>query len=332
MMLLYGYALNWDAQRAHGARRPRPHQASRDFVLAFTGSGYFRIVADEASASAIEPLFDRGAARLALVIPAGFGADVAAGRDATVQAVLDGADANTATTILNYVHALAADYDGRLHVRAAAARGFVPPGIGVAPRVWYNPDLNSTFFLLPGLIAFIMMITAVVSTALSVVREKERGTLEQLRLTPLTTTELILGKTAPYLAVSLLAMTIVLVAARVLFGLRIQGDPSNHAVSPVFPAGAMGCSSDAVARQQDAFQIACVDAADRACRASSSDPLDTAGAPARHTRPGALLHEDPARYPQGRADHVVIRGTPRVVAYATLMIGLACSARRSCNA
>ncbi len=261
MLLIYGYALNWDVRDVRTVvvdhdRSP----ASRALLTAFEGSGYFRIVARPDGEGAIEPAFDRNEAHLALVVPAGFGADVEAGRDAVVQAVLDGADANSATTILNYVTALAAEYDARLLVRAAAARGASPPGIGLEPRVWFNPELRSTYFLLPGLIAFIMMITAVVSTALSIVREKERGTFEQLRLTPLSTLELLVGKTVPYLVVSLLAMTLVLFAARLLFGLVVQGSLVQlYAVSLLFLAGALGFGlliSSLVARQQDAFQIA----------------------------------------------------------------------------
>ena len=333
MLLLYGYALNWDVRNVRTVLVDHDRTwASRDLALAFTGSGYFRIIADEASEAAIEPHFDRGQARLALVIPAGFGNDVAAGRDATVQAVIDGADANTATTILNYVNVLAAEYDGRIRVRAAEARGIVPPGIALAPRIWYNPSLSSTFFLLPGLIAFIMMITAVVSTALSVVREKERGTLAQLRLTPLTTTELILGKTVPYLAVSLLAMTIVLIAARLLFGLRIQGDLVQlYGVSLVFLAGALGFGlliSTLVGRQQDAFQIAgLASMLPTVLLSGFIFPIRSMPLPLQ-----VLSHVVPARYFMKILRGVILKGAPvtaypwdllALVAYAALMIGLA---------
>jgi ABC-2 type transport system permease protein len=177
-----------------------------------------------------------------------------------VQVVLDGADANTATTILNYVNALVMSYDASLVAHYAMVRGITLPGIAPEPRVWFNPDLRSTYFLLPGLIAFIMMITAVISTSLSVVREKERGTLDQLRVTPMRTTELLVGKTIPYLVISLIAMTIVLLAARLLFGLRVTGSYVQlYAVSLLFLVGALSFGlliSTLVDRQQDAFQIA----------------------------------------------------------------------------
>jgi ABC-2 type transport system permease protein len=333
MLLLYGYALNWDVRDVRMVLVDHDRSpASRDLVLAFTGSGYFRVVAEEASPAAIERHFDRGDARLALVVPAGFGAEVAAGREGVVQAVLDGADANTATTILNYVNALAADHDARVRLRAARARGLDPPGIRLVPRVWYNPDLSSTFFLLPGLIAFILMITAVVSTALSVVREKERGTLDQLRLTPLTTPELVLGKTAPYLVVSLLAMTIVLVAARLLFGLEIEGSLLElYAVSLVFLAGALGFGlllSTLVARQQDAFQVAgLASMLPTVLLSGFIFPIRSMPLPLQ-----AISHLVPARYFVKVLRGVILKGAPvaaypwdvlALVAYAALMIGLA---------
>ena len=158
------------------------------------------------------------------MIPEGYGGDLAAGRTAPVQLLLDGADANTATTVLGYASALVAEANASLvtDTLARAGRRFDAP-LAFEPRVWYNPELQSTQFLVPGLIGFILMLTAVLSTALSVVREKERGTMEQLRVTPLRPCELIVGKTLPYLGISLIATVIILVAARVLFGVDVRG-------------------------------------------------------------------------------------------------------------
>jgi ABC-2 type transport system permease protein len=261
MLLLYGYALNWDIHHVRTAVIDHDRSAaSRELVTAMEGSTYFAVVARPESDAHVDELFDRNVARLALVVPAGFGRDLARGDEAVVQVLLDGADANTATTVLNYVNAFAADRNARIAARFASRHGIDPPGITVVPRVWFNPELRSTFFLLPGLIAFIMMITAVVSTALSVVREKERGTLEQLRITPMSTTELLIGKTLPYLVISLLAMTLVLVAARGLFGLPIRGSLVElYAVALLFLVGALSFGlliSTAVHGQAEAFQIA----------------------------------------------------------------------------
>jgi ABC-2 type transport system permease protein len=261
MLLLYGYALNWDVRNVRTVVVDRDVSAeSRALVRAMTGSGYFQVVERPASDAEIERVFEQNEARLAIVVPRGLAKDLHAGRDAEIQVIVDGADANTATTILNYVQALVADHDGRIVARYALKHGRELPGIDVRARVWFNPELRSTFFLLPGLIAFIMMLSAVVSTALSVVREKERGTLEQLRITPMATTELLVGKTIPYLVVSLLSMTIVLTTAHFLFGLRIAGSLVQlYLVSLLFLVGALSFGlflSTLVARQQDAFQLA----------------------------------------------------------------------------
>ena len=333
MLLLYGYALNWDVRDARTVvvdhdRSP----ASRELLLAFRGSGTFRIVAEEESERSIPRWFERNRARLALVVPAGFGRDLAAGRDATVQALLDGSDANTATTILNEVGALVAHHDARRLGRAATARGITPPGIEVVPRVWFNPELSSTRFLLPGLVAFILTITAVVSTALSVVREKERGTLDQVRLTPMSWTELVLGNTVPYLVVSLVAMTIILVAARILFGLEVQGSLLElYLVSLVFLAGALGFGllvSTLVARQQDAFQIAgLASMLPTVLLSGFIFPIRSMPLPLQ-----LLSHVVPARYFTKVLRGVILKGAPAtaypwdllaLVAFAVLVIGLA---------
>ena len=144
---------------------------------------------------------------------------------APVQLLLDGADSTTATTVLGYARALVSEQNARPRrrgARAPRAGGRAPP-LDLEPRVLFNPELESTQFLVPGLIGFLLMLTAVLSTALSVVREKERGTMEQLRVAPLRTWELIVGKTVPYLGISLLATVIILLAARVLFGVAIRG-------------------------------------------------------------------------------------------------------------
>jgi ABC-2 type transport system permease protein len=265
-------------------------------------------------------------------VPAGFGERLGRGEEAVAQAILDGADANTATTILNYVNALAGEYDAKIAFRVAAAADASAPGIVPVSRVWYNPSLASTFFLLPGLIAFIMMITAVVSTALSVVREKERGTLEQLRLTPLSTPELLIGKTLPYLVVSLTAMSIVLLAAHVLFGLRIAGSLVQlYATAMLFLAGALGFGlliSTLVSRQQDAFQIAGLTSMLPTVLLSGFIfPIRSMPLPLQ-----IVSHVVPARYFMKILRGVILKGAPitaypwdvlALVVYATLTIGLA---------
>jgi ABC-2 type transport system permease protein len=223
MLVLYGFALNFDVRHVKLAVQDRDRSArSRALVASFTRSGYFDLVATPGPGEDLERLTETGSARAVLVIPERFGPSLAAGRRAAVQLLLDGADSTTAATVLGYARALVSEANAELATGTLAGLPPSPP-LDLAPRVLYNPELESTQFLLPGLIGLLLMITAVLSTALSVVREKERGTMEQLRVAPLRTLELVLGKTVPYLGVSLLGTLIVLLTARLLFGVEIRG-------------------------------------------------------------------------------------------------------------
>jgi ABC-2 type transport system permease protein len=280
MLLLYGYAVNFDVRHIRLAIQDRDKTAaSRDLGAAFVNSGYFDLVADLPAGANLERLTERRRAQAVLVIPETYGRDVAAGRTARVQLVIDGADANTATTVLGYASAITAEAGAEV-ARARLLRGIGGiGGIGGAggaggqrrtaparaepidyePRVWYNPELKSTQFLVPGLVGFILMLTAVLSTALSVVREKERGTMEQLRVSSLTPGELLVGKTIPYLAISLLATAIILLAARALFGVVVRGSYLDlFAVTFVYLVGALGLGllvSSVADSQAMAFQL-----------------------------------------------------------------------------
>ncbi len=225
MLVVYGFALNFDVRHVRLAVQDRDLSArSRELIASFTHSTYFDLVATPPAGEDLARLTERGTARAVLVIPEGYGRDLGAGREATVQLLLDGADSTTAATVLGYARSLVAEANATLVAETASRGSRRPrPPLDLAPRVLYNPELQSTQFLVPGLIGLLLMLTAVLSTALSVVREKERGTMEQLRVAPLRTPELILGKTFPYLGISLLGTLIVLVTARVLFGVEVRG-------------------------------------------------------------------------------------------------------------
>jgi ABC-2 type transport system permease protein len=227
-LLLFGYALNFDIRNVTLAVQDQDRSTkSRELVSAFVNSGYFRLVGYVDSPDELDRLVDQGAARAILAIPSGFERDLALRRPVTVQAIIDGDNANTASTVVGYVRRLVGEYSGaQLHAvqRGSAPRESGPaPAIGIEPRIWYNPQLRSTLFLVPGLIAYISMITAVVSTALSVVREKERGTMEQVRMAPISPLPYILGKTLPYLAISFVSAVVVILAAMLLFDLPMRG-------------------------------------------------------------------------------------------------------------
>ena len=225
MLVLYGFALNFDVRHVSLAVQDRDKSArSRELVAAFTNSTYFDLVLSPEAGSDLDAVTEWRVARAVLVIPEGYARTLASARPASVQLLLDGADSTTAQTVLGYARTLVAEANAALVQEAAARRGLARgPAVSLEPRILYNPELASTQFLVPGLMGFLLMLTAVLSTALSVVREKERGTMEQLRVAPLRTWELIIGKTVPYLGVSLLAAGIILVAARLLFDVRVRG-------------------------------------------------------------------------------------------------------------
>lgn len=261
MLLLYGFALNFDVRHVRLAVQDHSRSAaSRDLVASFVNSTYFDQVSDLPAGADLNRVTERRTAKAVLVIPEDYADAVASGRSARVQLLLDGADAMTASTVLGYADAIVAQANADLIAGALASVGRQPVfPIDYRPRVWFNPELKSTQFLVPGLVGFILMLTAVVSTALSVVREKERGTLEQLRLTALRPAQFILGKVLPYLAISLASAAIILAAARLLFDVVVRGPYLDlFLVTLVYLIGALGLGllvSSLAGTQAMAFQV-----------------------------------------------------------------------------
>jgi ABC-2 type transport system permease protein len=258
-LLLYGYALNFDIRNVTLVVKDQDRSTtSRELISAFTNSGYFRLVDQLDSDRAIERLIDQGAVRALLTIPPNFERNVTSAIPSDVQVIIDGDNANTASTVLSYSRALIAEYSTAVS-REAGDGGRVPQ-ISIEPRIWYNPQLRSTLFLVPGLIAYISMITAVVSTALSVVREKERGTMEQVRMAPISPLPYIIGKTLPYLAISFASALLVILTAMALFDLPMRGSwPLLCGAIGLFLVGAQaqGLLISTIAQtQQVAFQVA----------------------------------------------------------------------------
>ena len=259
-LLIYGYALNFDIRNVPLAVQDNDRStASRELVSAFVNSGYFALVSEAPNPAAIDRLIDQDEVRAVLVIPARFGNNVATGRPSAVQFIVNGDNANTATTVVGYANGLVNAQSTRYEMVARAGSA-TDPVVAIEPRVWYNPELRSALFLVPGLIAYIAMLTAVVSTALSIVREKESGTMEQVRMAPLGPVPYVLGKTAPYFVVSLISSMSIVLAAMVMFDLPMRGSwVVLLAVVSLFLAGALAFGlliSSIAESQQVAFQVA----------------------------------------------------------------------------
>jgi ABC-2 type transport system permease protein len=255
-LLLYGYALNWDIRHIALAVQDRDGSSnSRALVSAFVNSGYFDRVADVRRPADIDRLLNLNTARATLVIPENFGRDLSNGRRPQVQVIVNGDNANTATTVMGYAASIVQSAGAALLAGDAGE-----PPVSLEPRIWYNPELRSTLFLVPGLIAYILMITAVISTAISIVREKESGTMEQVRMAPIDTFSFVVGKSIPYFLISLTSAALIVFAAMLLFGLPMRGNWVSLLVAvSLFIAGALGQGlliSTMAETQQVAFQAA----------------------------------------------------------------------------
>lgn len=230
LLVMFGYAVSLDVDHVPLAIRDLDRSPeSRALAQAFFAGGHFLPAGAPADAAEEERMLQSGRAAAALEIPPGFGRSLGKGENAAVQVAVDGSDGTRAQTVAGYIDGLCARFGEDLRSLRAAREAGAIGGDGLAapidirPRILFNQELRSVVFLVPGLVAIILVITAVVSTALSVVREKENGSMEQLLVSPVGALELILGKTLPYAAVGAVSATIVLAAASLLFGVEVKG-------------------------------------------------------------------------------------------------------------
>ena len=225
-LLALGYAANLDVNHIPTLLVDQDQTpASRALVDRFTGSGYFSLAGTVPAADRVEPWLVDGRAQVALVIPGGYGEDVAAGRPPRIQVVADGTDANSAVVGLGYASHILADVGGEL-VRGRAGATTAAAGAGgveLVPRIWYNPDLKSRWFYVPAVLAMVLMLVTMMMPSMAVVREKELGTLEQIIVTPLAPWQLIVGKLAPFVAIGLVDLLLITGVARWLFGVPLRG-------------------------------------------------------------------------------------------------------------
>jgi ABC-2 type transport system permease protein len=240
LLFMYGYALTLDVDNVRTIVYDQDRTAaSRDFLERFTESRYFTVVATAASHAEVERALDSGRAQVGLVIPTNFARDLDLGRQVSVQALLDGSDANTATLALAYLEGITSRYSNRLATERAGLARRDPP-VETRLRVWYNPELESRNYIIPGLIAVIMMVIAALLTSLTVAREWEQGTMEQLIATPIRVPELVMGKLLPYFAIGLLDVILCVAAGTLVFGVPFRGNLALLlALALVFLLGAM---------------------------------------------------------------------------------------------
>jgi ABC-2 type transport system permease protein len=261
LLVMFGYAINFDVHHIKIAVYDQDKSSvSREFVNSLLSSEYFDLTNYLNSDKQIKQNLDEKLAQCVVVIPYNFSREFNANRPAKIQYLIDGVDGNTAIVIMNYVNVATMSYSGKLTAEILARRGmnvFAP--IQLEPRFWFNPELNSTRFLLPGLIGMILIVVSVITIALSIVREKERGTIEQINVSPLSTIEMMIGKTIPYIVIALINAGLILLAGFILFGITIKGSILWLIVSIfifLFASLCLGLLVSTIAdSQQVAFQI-----------------------------------------------------------------------------
>ncbi|KUG25473.1 abc-type multidrug transport system, permease component [hydrocarbon metagenome] len=227
LLVLFGYAVNFDVKNIKLAVQDMDKSyESRQFINSLTSSEYFTLVEyiheNEKTTSAL----DEKRTQVVMVIPSDFSNKLHRAKEEThVQFLIDGVDGNSATIIKNYVEAATLKYNSDFQKEMFAKLGIkqtIP--IDLQPVFWFNPELRTTVFLIPGLIAMILIITSVVSVSLSLVREKERGTIEQINVSSLNTLEVMLGKVLPYVVIALIDAVFILIAGYILFDVVVKGD------------------------------------------------------------------------------------------------------------
>ncbi|MFP4303016.1 MAG: ABC transporter permease [Spirochaetaceae bacterium] len=224
LLVMFGYAISLDVKDAPIAVVDQDgSRQSRALIRGFSHSEYFDLAYYLNYTGDLEPMFLDETIKGALVIPRGFSKELLRGEETKVQILIDGTNGTTGSALLGYMQAVVLDFAGSIQESRLGVETTDVLPIDYTPRVWFNPELESNQYLIPGLVAFILVVTAVISTALSVVREKELGTLEQIAASPLRPVELILGKTVPYMVISAVIAASVFLASYIFFGVGVAG-------------------------------------------------------------------------------------------------------------
>lgn len=227
-LMLFAYAISFDVRNVPSVTLDLDKTvASRAYLDAYTRSGFFDVVGAVADLPAIDAAFNRGQARAAIVVKHGYGDAIAAGRTAEVSVLIDGSEPNSAQLGQTYAVALNQSLGRQALATWAEARGLDSARVGrLEPRLraWYNPERRSADFLIPGLMIVIIMIVTVQQTSVTLVKERENGTLEQLLESPLTHSELIVGKVMPWALLGVVDTVMITAIALGVFGIPLRGD------------------------------------------------------------------------------------------------------------
>lgn len=255
-LMLFGYAIDTDVRHIPTVVYDQDRSAqSRDFAAGLSATGFYDLRGEVRSYDEISRALRSGSARVALVVPEGYASQLARGRTASLQLVVDGSDPQTVASAINTASGLAQARSAQLVATRLGPRA----AISLEPATWYNPDLKSSIYIVPGLVGVILTMTMVMLTSMAIARERERGTLEQLIVSPLRRGELIVGKIVPYVAMGYLQMTLILLLGHWVFGVPFTGSLALlYLLAFVFIAAnlALGLFFSTLARtQQQAMQM-----------------------------------------------------------------------------
>lgn len=226
LLIIFGYAVNFDVKNIKLAILDKDHsELSRSFINSISSSEYFKIVTYLQKDDEINKTLDKKEAQVVLVIPNDFSQKIDKRKEtAQLQFLIDGVDGNAATIIKSYANIASIKFNQEQQKKILNKLGVkFEPLISLEPIFWFNPDLQTTKFLIPGLIAMILIIASVISVSLSLVKEKEHGTIEQINVSSISSIELLVGKSAPYIVLSFLDAILILVLGFVLFGVVVKG-------------------------------------------------------------------------------------------------------------
>ncbi|MCA9707665.1 MAG: ABC transporter permease [Myxococcales bacterium] len=260
-LLLFGYAIDTDVRHMPLVVFDQDHSStSRDLVRRMVVTGYYDEIGRVRSYEEIDRALRSGRAQVGLVLPAGLGSALTLGRGATVQLVVDGSDPITVGSATNTAVSLVTSYSQDILLEQLAARGSDPPRLlSVAVATWYNPELRTAVYIVPGLVGVILTMTMVMLTAMAVARERERGTLEALIVSPVRRVEIVLGKILPYIVIGYVQMTLVLLVGRYFFDVPLEGSLGLlYLIAAAFIAVSLGIGlvfSTVAQSQQQAMQM-----------------------------------------------------------------------------
>jgi len=262
-LFLLGFAATSDVRQVPLAVWDQDRSAaSRSLVDAYRAADYFQVAYEADNEAQVRRLVDRGDARAGLVIPPDYGRRLLDGQTATVAFVIDGSDPTVAGTALAAATLIGQAKGAQLSLerlarRGAAVAGMARPPLEVRTRVWFNPDLVSAYYMVPALIGLILQFLTVILTATAIVRERERGTIEQLIVTPIRSWELVVGKLTPYVVIGFMDTVLILFAGMLIFGVPVNGSiPLLLVLSGLFLVTTLGLGlfiSTIASTQQEAM-------------------------------------------------------------------------------